>query len=229
MEVQHHHAHAASAMAEHHLDGPVPALCWDGTGLGPDGTAWGGELLLVEHHRYERLATFRPLPLAGGERAIRHPWRLALAALLDAFDGAPPLERLPVFDGIAPAELQVVRQLIERRVQAPLAHGAGRAFDAAGALALGRAVSRYEGQVALALDNAAAGGAAKRALTTSRWPRSAPSRSSTSGRSGGRWRPTSRPAHLLRSCRSASTRRWPPGVPRWSAWPPIGWVGCRWS
>jgi len=161
VEVQHHHAHAASAMAEHHLDGPVLALCWDGTGLGPDGTAWGGELLLVEPHRYQRLATFRPLPLAGGERAIRHPWRLALAALLDAFDGAPPLERLPLFDGIAPAELQVVRRLIERRVQAPLAHGAGRAFDAAGALALGRADSRYEGQVALALDNAAAGGAAE--------------------------------------------------------------------
>jgi hydrogenase maturation protein HypF len=155
VEVQHHHAHAASAMAEHGLAGPVLALCWDGTGLGPDGTAWGGELLLAEAAGYERLATFRPLPLAGGDRAVRQPWRLALAALLDAFDGAPPLERLPVFQAVAPADLAVVRKLIEGRIGAPLAHGAGRAFDAAGALALGLGLSRYEGQVALALDNAA--------------------------------------------------------------------------
>ena len=159
VEVQHHHAHAASAMAEHGLAGPVLALCWDGTGLGPDGTAWGGELLLVEPHRYERLATFRPLALAGGDRAIRQPWRLALAALLDAFDGEPPIDRLPVFQGVAPAELEVVRRLVAGRIQAPLAHGAGRAFDAAGALALGRGRSGYEGQVALALDDAAEGGA----------------------------------------------------------------------
>jgi hydrogenase maturation protein HypF len=158
--VQHHHAHAASAMAEHGLSGPVLALCWDGSGLGSDGTAWGGELLLAEAATFERVATFRPLALAGGDQAVRQPWRLALAALLDAFDGAPPLDRLPLFQGVAPAELEVVRRMLAGRVGSPPAHGAGRAFDAAGALALGRATSRYEGQVALALDNAAAPGEA---------------------------------------------------------------------
>jgi len=155
VEVQHHHAHAAAAMAEHGLDGPVLALTWDGTGLGTDGAAWGGELLLVERARFERLATFRPLALAGGDRAVRQPWRVALAALLDAFDGAPPLEALPLFRALPPGELDTVRRMLLGRVNAPLAHGAGRTFDAAGALALGRGEARFEGQVALALDAAA--------------------------------------------------------------------------
>ncbi|HSD21251.1 MAG TPA: carbamoyltransferase HypF, partial [Anaeromyxobacter sp.] len=142
VEVQHHHAHAAAAMAEHGLDGPVLALAWDGTGLGTDGTAWGGELLLAERGRFERLATFRPLALAGGDRAIREPWRIALAAVLDAFGPDAPVERLPLFRAVAPGELAVARRLLETGLNTPRAHGAGRAFDAAGALALGRGVSR---------------------------------------------------------------------------------------
>jgi hydrogenase maturation protein HypF len=156
--VQHHHAHAAAAMAEHGLEGPVLALAWDGTGLGTDGAAWGGELLLAERARFERLATFRPIALAGGDRAIREPWRIALAALLDAFGEDAPLDRLPLFAAVDPKELAVVRRMIAGGVNAPLAHGAGRAFDAAGALALRRPSSRYEGQVATALDAAAAAG-----------------------------------------------------------------------
>lgn len=154
VEVQHHHAHAASAMAEHGLEGPVLALCWDGTGLGTDGAAWGGELLRCWPERFERLATFRPLPLAGGDQAIREPWRVALAALLDAFDGDAPLD-LPLFAAVPAAEIEVVRRMLAGRFNAPLAHGAGRAFDAAAALALARPVARYEGQLALALDGAA--------------------------------------------------------------------------
>jgi hydrogenase maturation protein HypF len=153
--VQHHHAHAAAVLAERRIDGPALALAWDGTGLGPDGAAWGGELLLAERGRFERLATFRPIPLAGGDKAVREPWRIALAALLDAFGAEAPLESLPLFRAIDPKELEIVRRMIAGGVNSPPAHGAGRAFDAAGALALGRPVSRYEGQVAIALDNAA--------------------------------------------------------------------------
>ncbi len=160
VEVQHHHAHAAAAMAEHGLDGPVLALAWDGTGLGTDGTAWGGELLLVERGRFERLATFRPVRLAGGDRAIREPWRVALAALDDAFGPGAPLDLLPLFRAVDPKERDVVLRMLAGAVNSPAAHGAGRAFDAAGALALARPVARFEGQVALALDAAAEGGAA---------------------------------------------------------------------
>ncbi|ABC80252.1 (NiFe) hydrogenase maturation protein HypF [Anaeromyxobacter dehalogenans 2CP-C] len=157
VEVQHHHAHAAACMAEHGLEGPVLALCWDGTGLGADGASWGGELLLAEAARFERLATFRPVALAGGDRAIRDPWRIALAALLDAFGDDAPLDRLPLFAGVPARELEVVRRMLAAGLNAPPAHGAGRAFDAAGALALCRPSARFEGQVALALDAAAHG------------------------------------------------------------------------
>jgi hydrogenase maturation protein HypF len=157
VEVQHHHAHAAAAMAEHGLDGPVLALAWDGTGLGTDGTSWGGELLLAERGRFERLATFRPVRLAGGDRAVREPWRVALAVLLDAFGADAPLDALPLFRAVGARERDVVARMLAAGLNSPLAHGCGRAFDAAGALALGRPLARFEGQVALALDAAAEG------------------------------------------------------------------------
>jgi hydrogenase maturation protein HypF len=153
--VQHHHAHAAAAMAEHGLEGPVLALTWDGTGLGTDGTAWGGELLLARRDGFERLATFRPMPLPGGDRAVREPWRIALAALDQALDGGAPEAGLPVLDAVRAADREVVRRMVAAGVNTPAAHGAGRLFDAVGAIALGRGLSRYEGQVAVALDGAA--------------------------------------------------------------------------
>jgi hydrogenase maturation protein HypF len=149
--VQHHHAHAAAALAEHGLERAL-ALCWDGTGLGPDGTAWGGELLLVTPRRAERIATFRPVCLAGGERAIREPWRVALALLDDALPDAPIDVLLP---GIEPAAIEQVRHLLAAGVSAPKAHGVGRFFDGAAALILRRHHARYEGQLAMALEAAA--------------------------------------------------------------------------
>ncbi len=147
--VQHHHAHIAAVVAEHGLDGPVVGVAYDGTGLGPDGTAWGSEVLLVDGAAFTRLATFRPLRLAGGDTAIRQVWRQALAVLVDAFDGDPPLDRLDLFRRVPATDLRVVEQMLESRINCPLAHGAGRYFDAIGALGLARPVSQYEGQVAL--------------------------------------------------------------------------------
>lgn len=146
--VQHHHAHVASAMAEHGLEGPVIGVAYDGSGYGTDGTAWGGELLLVDYERFERLATFRPIPLAGGEAAIRQVWRVALALLDDTFDGNAPLEALRLFRRIPTHSIATVRRMIERGVNTPLARGIGRYFDGLGAMMLGHAEARYEGQVA---------------------------------------------------------------------------------
>ena len=148
--VQHHHAHVASAMGEHGLEGPVLGLAWDGTGYGTDGTAWGGELLLVARRRASSgWRRSGPLRLAGSDEAIRQVWRIALAALDDAFDGAPPLERLRLFDSVPARDVAVVRQMAARGLHSPLAHGAGRYFDALGALGLARPRATYEGQVAL--------------------------------------------------------------------------------
>ena len=156
--VQHHHAHVASAMGEHGLEGPVLGLAWDGTGYGTDGTAWGGELLLVRDGSFERLATLRPLRLAGSDEAIRQVWRIALAALDDAFEGAPPLDRLRLFESVPARDVVVVRQMLSKGLRSPLAHGAGRYFDALGALGLAKPRATYEGQVALEWNLAAEDG-----------------------------------------------------------------------
>lgn len=153
--VQHHHAHVASAMAEHGLRGPVIGLAFDGTGYGTDGAAWGGELLIADYDDFTRLATFRPIALPGGDMAIRQPWRTALALVDDAFRGEAPLDGFPVFRRVAPADLDIVQRLIHRRLNAPPAHGVGRYFDAFGALLLDRPHASFEGQIAMELDGAA--------------------------------------------------------------------------
>lgn len=147
--VQHHHAHVASAMAEHGLSGPVIGVAYDGTGYGTDGTSWGGEVLVARYEGFERVATLRPIPLAGGDAAIRHPWRIALALLEDAFHDHAPLDDLALFDRVSAGDVAVVEQLFAARVRVPLAHGAGRYFDGIGSLVLARPDSRYEGQIAL--------------------------------------------------------------------------------
>jgi hydrogenase maturation protein HypF len=152
--VQHHHAHVASVMAEHGLNGAVIGLAYDGTGYGIDGGAWGGEILHARYGDFERMATFRPILLPGGDVAIRQPWRTALALVDDAFGGEAPIEAFPVFRRIPRSDLHVVVQMIRRGFNAPPAHGVGRYFDAFGALLLDRVVSRYEGQIALELNAA---------------------------------------------------------------------------
>jgi hydrogenase maturation protein HypF len=147
--VQHHHAHVASAMAEHGLPGPVIGVAFDGSGYGTDGTSWGSEVLLARYEGFERLATFRPIPLAGGDAAVRQPWRIALALVEDAYEGHAPLHRLRLFSDVPSDDLTFVRRMLASGVQSPLVHGCGRYFDGIGSLVLARRWSRYEGQIAL--------------------------------------------------------------------------------
>ena len=143
-------------MAEQAIESSVIGLAFDGTGLGSDGALWGGEFLLGDLSGFQRIATLRPLPLAGGERAIHEVWRLALALLDDAYEGSAPHEKFPLFASIPEARIALVRQMIARGINAPMSHGVGRLFDAVGALALARPVSHYEGQIALEWNLAAA-------------------------------------------------------------------------
>jgi hydrogenase maturation protein HypF len=153
--VQHHHAHIASVMAEHGLDDQVLGLAYDGTGYGNDGTSWGGELLLAGYTGFTRIATLRPIALAGGDMAVRQPWRTALALVDDAFGGDAPLEGFPLFKQLPRGDIEVARRMIRQQLNAPEAHGVGRYFDAFGALLFSRARSSYEGQLALELNMAA--------------------------------------------------------------------------
>jgi hydrogenase maturation protein HypF len=139
--VQHHHAHAAACLAEHGERGPALALVFDGTGYGTDGTLWGGELLRSDLREFERLAHLEPVPLPGGEAAIREPWRTAGSYLEQA--GRPvPFERW-----------DVVRATLA--VNAPRSSGMGRLFDAVAALLGVRERVTYEGQAAIELEQLA--------------------------------------------------------------------------
>ena len=139
--VQHHHAHAAACLAEHGEEGPTLALVFDGTGYGTDGTLWGGELLRCDLAEFERVDGLDPVPLAGGEAAVREPWRVAAVFLERA--GLPvPWERW-----------SVVRESL--KANAPLSSGMGRLFDAAAALLLPRERVTYEGQAAVELEQLA--------------------------------------------------------------------------
>jgi hydrogenase maturation protein HypF len=156
--VQHHHAHLAAGMAEHRLDGRVIGVTFDGTGFGPDHTIWGGEVLVGGYAAYNRAAHLRPVGMPGGDRAIKHPWRMAVAYLADAACHAPALEaRVPA------AELRMTRRMLERGVNTPRTSSAGRLFDAVAALIGVRDTVSYEGQAAIELERlalTAAGGEA---------------------------------------------------------------------
>jgi hydrogenase maturation protein HypF len=138
VEVQHHHAHAAACLAEHGEQGPALALVFDGTGYGPDGTLWGGELLRCNLVDYVRLAHLQPVALPGGEAAIRAPWRTA-AAYLEAAGRPVPFR-----------DWKLVRESL--KVNAPLSSGMGRLFDAVAAVLGVRERVSYEGQAAIELE-----------------------------------------------------------------------------
>ncbi len=154
LALQHHVAHIHAVLAEHRHLGPAIGLALDGTGLGDDGTLWGGECLFVDTDTLEhrRMGRFRLLPLPGGEAAIREPWRIAQAALWRLGRTAPTRRPWP---WLAEHERSsaLLPQLLEKRLRTPLSSSCGRLFDAVAAL-LGLATTiSYEGQAAIRLES----------------------------------------------------------------------------
>jgi hydrogenase maturation protein HypF len=145
--VQHHHAHIASCMAENRLQGKVIGVALDGTGYGTDGKIWGGEFLVCDFAGFERYAHFRYVPLAGGDTAVRQPWRSALAYLRDAaVDPEFLFERVPA------AARRVVETMLSRGINTVDTSSCGRLFDAVAAIAGIRLEANYEGQGAMELE-----------------------------------------------------------------------------
>ncbi len=148
--VQHHHAHAAACMAEHGLDDAL-ALVFDGTGLGPDGTIWGAELLYVDPGGFRRLGTFAAAPLPGGDAAVREPVRQLFARWL-ALGLDVPADWCAAF-GVSRGALAAWSHQVRTGLNAPLSHGAGRLFDAvSAALGIAPRAATYEGQPAVRLE-----------------------------------------------------------------------------
>jgi hydrogenase maturation protein HypF len=150
--VQHHHAHMASCMAEHSLTEPVIGVTFDGTGYGTDGAVWGGEFLVGDYRGFRRVAHLRYTGMPGGDKAIREPWRMAVAHLRDAGCLAGEFAAR-----IQPGQLKTVEKMIERGFGTPMTSSAGRLFDAVAALAGLREWVSYEGQAAMELEWLATG------------------------------------------------------------------------
>jgi len=147
--VFHHHAHASALVAEHALVEPCLCFTWDGTGLGPDRTAWGGEALLGRPGGWRRVASLRPFRIAGGDRAGREPWRSAAALCWEAEVAWPAL----------PGDPDLLHHAWRRGVNRFTTTAAGRLFDAAAALTGLCLTATFEGQGPMLLE-AVAGGAA---------------------------------------------------------------------
>ena len=145
--VQHHHAHLAAVLAEHGERGPAIGAIYDGTGYGLDGAVWGGELLAGGLDGFERAGHLWPVRLPGGDRAVRQPWRMACAWLVEVQGAAP--SPLP---GIEPRTWHAVAELARTGLAAPLTTSMGRLFDAVAALCGLRTEVSYEGQAAVELE-----------------------------------------------------------------------------
>jgi hydrogenase maturation protein HypF len=161
LAVQHHHAHVAACLADNATDGPVIGVAWDGTGYGPDGSVWGGEFLLADLAGFRRVAHLEEVPLPGGDAAVREPWRMAGAYLLQAFGTAWPEALAAGADGLDVAQrLRAFGWPVLARALAaspmPRTTSAGRLFDAVASLLGLRDRVDYEAQAAVELEALAA-------------------------------------------------------------------------
>lgn len=152
--VQHHHAHVASCMAEHGIDGEVLGIAWDGAGYGLDGQIWGGEFLIASYEGFTRFAHLRPFRLPGGEAAMREPRRTAAALLWDIMGEEMLAHRLPRWKPPHDQQVQLA-MLLRTGVASPWTTSMGRLFDGVASLTGLCHSASFEGQAAMAVEFAA--------------------------------------------------------------------------
>ncbi|MCF2146071.1 carbamoyltransferase HypF [Desmonostoc muscorum LEGE 12446] len=157
--IQHHHAHIAACMAENNIpldSPPVLGIALDGLGYGEDGTLWGGEFLLADYRKFQRLATFKPVGMIGGEKAIYQPWRNTYAQLIASNlwgDCEEKYADLEIVNFLKNKPIKLLNQLIDKGIHSPPTSSVGRLFDAvAAAIGIYRDECSYEGQAAIAME-----------------------------------------------------------------------------
>jgi hydrogenase maturation protein HypF len=150
--VQHHHAHVASCLADNGVDRLVIGVAWDGSGYGANGHVWGGEFLLADLAGFERAGHFEPVPMPGGDAAVREPWRMAAVFLRAAYGAAMETLDLAFMRRLDPAAWRVLSRAAERGLNSPLTSSAGRLFDAVASLLGLRDRVGFEAQAAMELE-----------------------------------------------------------------------------
>ena len=163
VSVQHHHAHIVSCMADNGINEPVIGVALDGTGYGADGTIWGGEFLVAELGRFDRVGHLEYVPLLGGEAAIKKPYRMALSYIWSLLGNDFPLDGLPL-SKLGSSELDLLKQQLKRGLNCPPTSSAGRLFDAVSAIAGVCVEISYEAQAAIELEMVAEGARRSRKL-----------------------------------------------------------------
>jgi hydrogenase maturation protein HypF len=132
--VQHHHAHMASCMAENGLEEPVIGLIFDGTGLGSDGTIWGGECLVGDYHGFNRVGYLEAVPLPGGDAVTHQPWRTAFSYLWKYYGDAQAIAFSQQRGWCSEQMAHNLISMLRNSINCPPSSGAGRLFDAVAAL-----------------------------------------------------------------------------------------------
>jgi hydrogenase maturation protein HypF len=150
--IQHHHAHIVSCMAENQMEEPVIGLAFDGTGYGPDGAVWGGEILIAAPGEFRRAAHLSYVPLPGSAAAIREPWRMALAYLIETFGESLWNLDLPFLKTIAEKDAGIIRSMIQKKINTPGTSSMGRFFDGISAMLGLKQRASFEGQAAMMLE-----------------------------------------------------------------------------
>jgi len=121
-------------MAENNIRDRVIGFSFDGTGLGDDGHIWGGEVFICDFTNYSRHLHFKYLPLPGGDKAVKEPWRMAVSALYSALGKSFLKINLPFLKQIPFSELEMLIELIDKKINTPLTSSTGRLFDAVSAM-----------------------------------------------------------------------------------------------
>ncbi len=152
--VQHHHAHAASVMAEHRLAGRVIAVIMDGTGYGTDGNTWGSEFMTVTARDFERYTHFDYFMMPGGDAAVDEPWRMALSCLYSYVGDGYDFRSVKLFRTIEERKLDTVTAMLAQGINSPLTCGAGRVFDAVSALLMPCTRSSFDSEAPMRLESA---------------------------------------------------------------------------
>ncbi len=154
IRVQHHHAHAASVMAEHGLTGKVIGVIMDGTGYGTDGNIWGSEFMIATARDFERYTHFDYFMMPGGDAAVDEPWRMALSCLFSYFGSDYDFRSVKLFQVIDEKKLAIVREMLVHGINSPLTCGAGRIFDAVAALLMLCTKASFDSEAPMRLESA---------------------------------------------------------------------------